>query len=173
MSVGAIVVNTAAMSAMRRRGAQRAPLGREARGRAVADEELAKRRRNPLRDDDSGAAADRGEHERLDQKLRRESASACADGESHGDLALPAKHARDHQVGDVRAGDEEHDGGDAGHPQHGLRFEAGAGAGCGLERAGDGAGMRNAIRQCPRILRPLSLATEDVRPAQLHGGGLA
>ncbi len=54
-------------------------------------------------------AADRREDEALAEQLPHEPPRARAERHAHGDLALADRRARQEQVGDVRAGDEEHE----------------------------------------------------------------
>jgi hypothetical protein len=55
------------------------------------------------------AAAEHGEQQALDHEQAHEARSAGAEGHAHGDLA-PARHAPDQQqVGEIGAGDEEHE----------------------------------------------------------------
>ena len=69
----------------------------------------AQRLHDPPRDDD----AKRGPHHRqdqaFDQELTHEAPAAGAERRPHGNLALTSAGASEQQVGDVGAGDEEHD----------------------------------------------------------------
>ena len=61
-------------------------------------------RRQPETDEAAGA----GEQQALDEELAHELAARGAERQPHGDLALAHEAARDEQVGDVGAGDEQH-----------------------------------------------------------------
>src|SRR5262245_46243545 len=53
------------------------------------------------------AAANRQQHA-LGQELAYESPSSCAEGRADGDLALPHGPARQREVGEIRAADQQH-----------------------------------------------------------------
>jgi hypothetical protein len=53
------------------------------------------------------ARAERGQREALGQQLHRDAAAARAEGDAHRELVLPRERARQHQVGDVGAGDQQ------------------------------------------------------------------
>ena len=54
-------------------------------------------------------AAGERQHDALGQQLAHDAAAARADGGAHGNLAPPAGRAHEQQVGDVRAGDQQHE----------------------------------------------------------------
>ena len=56
----------------------------------------------------AGDAAERGDQRALDQRLAHQAGAAGADRQPHAHLPLPAGGPRQHQVGDVGAGDEQH-----------------------------------------------------------------
>jgi hypothetical protein len=63
----------------------------------------------PLRNDQSGDAAGQREHQALDQKLAREPAAPGAERGADRQLFLPGRDARQHEIGDVGAGDQQHE----------------------------------------------------------------
>ena len=60
-----------------------------------------------LRDEQAAGRADDGQQQALRQQLTHDSAPRRADGETHGDFALPRRRPREHQVRQVRARDHE------------------------------------------------------------------
>ena len=82
---------------------------RWARGRAAAVAPVSVRRRRPTRRAEPGGAAERGQDHTLDDQLPRDPPAACAERDANGDLLLPADGARQQQVGDIGAGDQEHE----------------------------------------------------------------
>ena len=60
-------------------------------------------------EEQADAAADEAEHHALDQQLTDDAPARGAEGDADGDLARPMRRAREQQVGDVRAGDEQHE----------------------------------------------------------------
>ena len=77
-------------------------------------------RQRPARDDQAGDAAEHREHARLGEQLRDQLPAAGADRQPHGHLGRAARAAREQQVGDVRAGDQQHDPGDASRNSSGV-----------------------------------------------------
>ena len=65
----------------------------------------------PLREQSARCGADGGEQQALGQHLTDDAAARRADGQAHRDLALARGRAREHQVGEVGAGDEQHQAG--------------------------------------------------------------
>ena len=63
--------------------------------------------------EESREAAEGGQHARLHQELPDELATARPERQPHRHLSLACGSARQQQVGDVRAGDDQHEGGDA------------------------------------------------------------
>ena len=59
--------------------------------------------------------ADAAEHDALDEELTDDAPAGRAEGDPHGDLAGAMRGAREQQVGDVRAGDEQHEADGAHH----------------------------------------------------------
>ena len=59
---------------------------------------------------------DQAEHHTFGEQLPDDAAAACTERRAHGDLAAPARGSRHKEIGDVRAGDEQHER-DAGHHQ--------------------------------------------------------
>ena len=53
------------------------------------------------------AAAEAGNQQALREKLTHDAAARCADRQTNGDLALAGGRAREHQVGEVRARDQQ------------------------------------------------------------------
>ena len=66
-----------------------------------------------LRDGVADDAAKQGQHHALGEQLAYQAAAARADRKPGGDFPLPCRSARQQQVGDVRAGSAQHQGG---HP---------------------------------------------------------
>ena len=60
----------------------------------------------------------------FDEELRDDAAAAGAEGDAHGDLALTRQRARQQQVGDVRARDQQDEADGAGENQHGAAHAA-------------------------------------------------
>ena len=58
---------------------------------------------------DAECAADEREHKAFCQKLADDARAACAEGLADGELAGAGGGAGEQQVGDVGAGDEQHD----------------------------------------------------------------
>jgi hypothetical protein len=63
----------------------------------------------PDRARDARGAANRRQHDALDEELPQQPAAARADRRSDGDLLLPCCRAREQQIGDVRASDQQHE----------------------------------------------------------------
>ena len=66
----------------------------------------------PFRDDQPGHRAERREQDRFGQQLRDQLAAVRADRQAHGHFRGAAGAAHQQQVGDVRAGDQQHRAGD-------------------------------------------------------------
>ena len=64
------------------------------------------------RDDESGAAAERGKQQALDQELARQSGAAGTDRESNRHFAAARQRSSEQQVGDIRACQQQDDGDD-------------------------------------------------------------
>ena len=60
----------------------------------------------------SSQSADAAQQHALGENLADDAAAPCAQGHAHGDVGAPRGGARQQQVGDVGAGDEQHDGGE-------------------------------------------------------------
>ena len=71
-------------------------------------EERDQRSAEPLRDDHPGGRADRRDQQTLRQHLPDDAAAGRADREPDRHLALTRRRAREHQVREIRARDEEH-----------------------------------------------------------------
>ena len=65
-------------------------------------------RHAPRRQQQAGRAAGAREHEALDEQLPDDARAAGADRDAHGHFFLPADRAREQQVGDVRARNQQH-----------------------------------------------------------------
>ncbi len=65
---------------------------------------------------DAEGHADQAEHDTFGEQLPDNAAAARTERRAHGDLAAPARGPRQKEIGDVRAGDEQHER-DAGHHQ--------------------------------------------------------
>ena len=62
------------------------------------------------REDHSKNAAPKGEHETFRQSLSQQLQAACAERDSDGCFALVVRCPRNHEAGDVGAGNEQKDG---------------------------------------------------------------
>ncbi len=82
------------------------------RGRGFGREQRPDRREGPLRDQQAGRAAHERQDDRLRQELGQQVAAAGAERQSHAHLGGPGGAARQQQVGDVGAGDQQDHGGD-------------------------------------------------------------
>ena len=83
----------------------------ESRWRAAPDPRAARHRaRTRASHEEPGGAAGDREHERLDQHLLEDARAAGAERGADGELFAPRERASEQQVGDVRAGDQEHEG---------------------------------------------------------------
>ncbi len=69
----------------------------------------AQRLHDPPRDDDAKRRPDCRQDQTLDEELADQTPSAGPERRAHGNLALTSAGASEQQVGDVGAGDEEHD----------------------------------------------------------------
>ena len=81
----------------------------DARNEVVADTPTSNCRLTPARTRPSSAAGEREQHA-LGQELRDDVAAPRAEREADADLLAPAREAREHEVGDVGAGDQQHRG---------------------------------------------------------------
>ena len=81
--------------------------------RRVRLEQHADGAQRPLRHDERRDAAERGEEQALGEELHHEVAARGAEREPHAISVARARAAREQQVGDVGAGDQQHDAGDA------------------------------------------------------------
>jgi hypothetical protein len=88
----------------------------------------------PARHEPRGETAERGQHQTFGQRLREQTAPAHAERDADRDLAATTESAREHEVGDVRAGDEQHDRRDTGEPERRSRFERRIGTAAGAHR---------------------------------------
>ena len=77
---------------------------REIRGREQREEA-----QQPDGQQQAERAADHGEQQRLGDELSEQPAAAGAERRAHRHLPLPGDRAREQQVGDVGAGDEQHE----------------------------------------------------------------
>ena len=77
-----------------------------------------------LREQQSGGAADRREHDALGDQLANDAPAVAADRGAHRQLALARRGAHQQQVGDVRARDQQHEHHRA-HQRHELRPHVG------------------------------------------------
>ena len=66
----------------------------------------------PVADENPERAADRRQQQALGEQLPDQRRARRADREPHRDLFLPRRRARQQQVGDVRADDQQHEGDD-------------------------------------------------------------
>lgn len=78
-------------------------------GRAELYHLECERTRAPPSDQPSQKTADRRQHHTFDQQLPDDAPAARTDRQADGDLTRPASCPRQHQVGDVDAGDEQHE----------------------------------------------------------------
>jgi hypothetical protein len=63
----------------------------------------------PHRQQQRRAAGRQAQHQRLDRQLADDAAARGADRQTDRDLALPRRGARENQVRDIRARDQEHE----------------------------------------------------------------
>ena len=96
----------------------------------------------PLREQQSEAAPDDGQQQALDQQLPGERKREAPSASRMRELVAAAGGARQHQVGDVRAGDQQHQHDDR-HDDPERPLVAGAKAG----RTGSGRNQRQAVAQ--------------------------
>ena len=89
------------------------------------------------RERDAEAAAERREQAALDQHAADEAAARRAQRRADSKLLLPAEAARDHQVGDIRAGDEQHHAQCCDQPEKDRAHLAGDGLEIGNWRAAE------------------------------------
>ncbi len=82
-------------------------------GRGVGRQQRRDSVERPLGDQQAGDAPHAGEQDRLGEQLREELAASRAEGEANAHLGAAARPAGEQQVGDVGAGDQQHDRGDA------------------------------------------------------------
>ena len=90
------------------------------------------------------------------EQLAEQSRPAHAERDANGDLATPADGARQQQVGDVGAGDQQHDERDAAQPRGGARHARRLRAALGEHRRGDARAAASAAmarRAVPVVLR--------------------
>ena len=83
-------------------------------GRASGEEQLAQNYLPDLANERARERSHQRERQALDQELRDQALARRAERESHGDLAPAAHRAAEQQIGDVGAGNEQHDRGYAG-----------------------------------------------------------
>ncbi len=81
--------------------------------RRPGEREREQQPRGPDRDREPGNPAADREHHALDQRLRHQLPARRAHREPHGGLPAPRHRAGEQQVGDVGAGDEQHEAADA------------------------------------------------------------
>ena len=86
-------------------------------GRRVGHE----RGRGPVRERDAGGRADAREHQALDEHLAHHARAARAQREPQRELRSPRRRSRQQELADVRAGDEQHQAGDAEQDEQRLR----------------------------------------------------
>ena len=93
--------------------------GSECRTRGASSKGSARSSRSPVQVASSSArgGAQQRQHDALDQQLADEPPAAGAQAEADGDLLLPRGGAGHQQVGDVRAGDQQHQA-DHAHQHH-------------------------------------------------------
>ena len=72
------------------------------------------------RDDQARRAAEHREQRALGEQQAHDAGTAGAERETHCNLSLPRVAATQQEVGDVHAGDEEHEGNRRGQHQQGL-----------------------------------------------------
>ena len=104
-------------------------------------------------DAEPGNAAKEAEEHAFGEKLADEASAAGADGETNGDFLPPAHRTRHQQVGNVRAGDEQHQSHD--EQQHGAYQRQAALAAGGREQCGGHGLDRSRVPCiCVRIFAP-------------------
>ena len=82
-------------------------------------------RTRPSREQQSRNAAGRGKEQRLGERLADDAHAPGADGQADGGFAAPCFCARQHQVGDIRAGNDQHEP-DQAHQDHERRRQVAA-----------------------------------------------
>src|SRR5690242_12967797 len=85
--------------------------------RDVREQRDAERNAAPTREHECRDRAEHREHETFRQQLTYEPTSSHAKREPHGNFATTTRTAREQQVGDVGAGDEQDDGRNAAEPE--------------------------------------------------------
>ena len=116
---------------------------RPGRARVLVDGQIAlldergEKRGGPGGKEPADDAGDGGEDEALHEHLADEAAAAGAERGAHGELLLAPGRAGDHEVGDVGAGDEQHEGDLAEEEEREERQEVGD------HRVGPGAVLRD------------------------------
>ena len=91
--------------------------GASTRGNVCAID-AAEQRHGGRRHQDAGRAAEQSEHGGLDEQLAAQAPGCRADGGAHRELASAMAGAREQQIGDIRAGDEQHQPDGAEHREH-------------------------------------------------------
>ena len=81
-------------------------------------DDAAERRHGGRRHEDAGRAAKQSEHGGLDEELTAKAPGGRAHGGADRELPSAVAGAREEQVGDIRAGDEEHQSDGAEHREH-------------------------------------------------------
>ena len=89
-----------------------------------AGEDRNQERRTPPREEQSSSGAQRHQDDAFGQQLTYQPAAAGANREPHSHLVLPRRGARQQQVGNIGAADEQHDADDRHHDHQRLRVGA-------------------------------------------------
>ena len=77
--------------------------------REIRRRQREERRHAPARDDGTAEAGGERQHHALGEELADQAAASGADRRAHDDLAAARRGARQQQIGDVGAGDEQHE----------------------------------------------------------------
>ena len=102
--------------------AKHASIDRRRRPVDPREDDRAREAAQPVRDDQPAGRAGTGEQQRFDEQQAHQTRSPGAERRTQRDLARSAQSAREQQVRDVRAGDQQHDERDAGQPAHDRDF---------------------------------------------------
>lgn len=148
--------------------AERPPIGDRGHRRVPAQEHRTERGATPLRRTDPNQSARGGEHQALGEALRRQPRTTRAERDPHCGLATAPENAREKEVRDIRAGDEQHDRGDADCPERGTRLEVRIRPAADSECGSEGARLRE-VRGRDALLLAFGVPALHVRLAQVRG----
>ena len=133
----------------------------------TGEEERAQYSRSPHGDDQAGEAAKECEQYPFGEQLAEQPSPAHAERGANGNLPAPANGAGQEQVGNVGAGDEQHDQGDPGQPRGGSRYARWLRTAFRQHRGGDGSRPKFGERHGVRSPDILSLVAPSQRVRQV------